>query len=115
MFTLARKMIWCLVISGASIFALGCQSSNPRLASQQSASASQVPDQVAKAVTCSKCKVTWVKYPITPGGGKSHRIIGYGARKSMECPDCRSAVENFFTTGQLRHTCATCGDAIEVC
>jgi hypothetical protein len=54
----------------------------------------------------------YVKVPDT--GGKS-RVVGYRSEKRMECPDCKSAAENFFTTGNWQHTCKTCGDSIEVC
>ena len=66
----------------------------------------------ADGVTCSKCKVTWVKYPVQ---GDKGRIVRYDTRKSMECPDCKDAVTNFFTTGKLEHTCKTCGDSMEIC
>lgn len=65
-----------------------------------------------QAVTCDKCKVTWRKVPQTDKG----RVVGYRTSKSHECPDCRNAVDNFFATGKLQHTCATCGEnALEVC
>jgi hypothetical protein len=64
-----------------------------------------------QAVTCSKCQVTWVKVPDTAKG----RVVGYTTRKSMTCPDCKSAVDNFFATGKLQHTCETCGDSMEIC
>ena len=51
---------------------------------------------------------------MTTGGGKE-RIVSYRTRKSMDCPDCRTAVDNLFRTGRLEHTCKTCGDALEVC
>jgi hypothetical protein len=64
-----------------------------------------------QGVTCSKCQVTWVKVPDTAKG----RVVGYTNRKSHTCPDCKSAVDNFFATGKLQHTCETCGDAMEIC
>jgi hypothetical protein len=106
MFTRALFVSAALAVAG---LVSGCQSDNGTNAASAAAPATQ-------AVTCSKCKVTWVKYPITAGGGKDHRIIGYRTRKSMECPDCKSAVANFFTTGKFEHTCKTCGpDAMEIC
>jgi hypothetical protein len=66
----------------------------------------------ADGVTCSKCQVTWVKYPVANDKG---RIVRYDTSKSMECPDCKDAVTNFFTTGKLEHTCKTCGDSMEIC
>ena len=32
----------------------------------------------------------------------------------MSCPECKSAVANFLTTGQLKHTCATCGGNMDI-
>lgn len=66
----------------------------------------------AEGVTCSKCQVTWVKYPVQ---GDKGRVFRYDTRKSMECPDCKDAVANFFSTGKLAHMCKTCGDSMEVC
>jgi hypothetical protein len=63
-------------------------------------------------VTCSKCEVTWVRYPVT---GDKGRIVRYDTHKSMQCPDCQDAVTNFFATGKLEHTCKTCGDSMEIC
>jgi hypothetical protein len=69
--------------------------------------------QPAQGVRCEKCQVTWTQVPNDVGKG---RIVGYTTRKTMECPDCRSAVQNFFATGKLEHTCATCGpDAMQIC
>lgn len=65
-----------------------------------------------KAITCSKCQVTFVNYPVT--GDKGH-VVGYAKRPEMVCPDCRSAAENFFKTGEFKHTCKTCGDSMEMC
>ena len=61
------------------------------------------------AVGCEKCKTVWVR---GTGSGKS---AGYSMTKHMACPDCVSAVENYFKTGELKHTCATCGDALKHC
>lgn len=97
------------VVLGAGLFAAGCQSNGG------GATASGVSPAATQAVTCSKCQVTWTKVPITPGGGKDWKVTGYTTRKSHECPDCRSAVENFFASGNLEHTCKTWGDAMEVC
>jgi hypothetical protein len=61
---------------------------------------------------CPKCQITWVKAPVHGGKGQ---IVSYTTRQSMECPDCKSAVANFFSTGKLEHTCATCGSDLQVC
>jgi hypothetical protein len=65
-----------------------------------------------QAVACSKCKVTYVRVPAT---GPRARTVRYTTEKRMECPDCRSAAENFFATGKLQHTCKHCGDTLEIC
>lgn len=61
------------------------------------------------AVGCEKCKTVWV-----PGAGPS-KATGYQMTKRMVCPDCVSAVENYFKTGELKHTCASCGSALKHC
>ena len=86
-------------------FALvGCAQDN------KPAESSLVP--TSQGVTCSKCQVTWVRYPVQ---GDKGRIVRYDTRKSMECPDCKDAVTNFFATGKFQHTCKTCGDSMEIC
>ena len=67
----------------------------------------------ADAVTCDKCKTVWVKTAtVTPG---SKGFTTYANQKSMECPDCQSAVVTFFKTGELKHTCTHCGGAMTHC
>jgi len=61
------------------------------------------------AVGCEKCKTVWV-----PGTGPS-KSIGYRMSERMVCPDCVSAVENYFRTGELKHSCASCGGALKHC
>ena len=61
------------------------------------------------AVGCEKCKTVWVR------GGGTGKSAGYSMTKRMVCPDCVSAVENYFKTGELKHTCATCGHALQHC
>lgn len=65
------------------------------------------------AVMCDKCKFVIVKDPIHIG--VRGQTIMYQDRKSMVCPDCVSAVENFFKTGKLKHTCSHCGGTMTVC
>jgi hypothetical protein len=110
MFASLKKLSLVALVAGGGLVAAGCQSSGGA-----SAAKAEPASPATQAVMCSKCEVTWVKQPITAGGGKDWRILGYTSRKSHECPDCRSAVNNFFTTGKLEHTCKTCGDAMEVC
>jgi hypothetical protein len=88
-------------VLGGSLFAAGCASNPPPPSAASS----------TQGVTCSKCLVTWVKVPDTAKG----RVVGYTSRKSMVCPDCKDAVNNFFATGKLQHTCATCGDSMDIC
>lgn len=64
-----------------------------------------------QGVTCSKCQVTYVSVPNKIG----KQIVGYNTQGVMECPDCKDAVTNFFTTGKLQHTCKTCGDSMSIC
>lgn len=105
MFSILKSGLVGLTL-GTGLLLVGCQSGGaPAPASHEMAS---------NAVQCDKCQVTWVKYPIT-GGGKGQQIIGYGTRKQMECPDCRSAVSNFFATGNLKHDCKACGGNMAVC
>jgi hypothetical protein len=107
MLRVARYALGAFVV-GAGLLAVGCQSSGAN-AKPETAGVAAATDQ---AVACDKCKVTWVKAPVTTDKG---RVIAYTTKQSHECPDCRAAVTNFFTTGKLQHTCATCGDALQVC
>jgi len=97
------KIVIASLFTASALFVAGCQST-PTQAANESAS--------KEALTCDKCKTTYVKVPVT--GGKT-RVVGYRSEKRMECPDCKTAAENFFATGNWQHTCKTCGDAIEVC
>ena len=98
-----RKIAIASLFTASALFVTGCQANGTQAAAEPAST---------QAVTCDKCKVTYVKVPIR--GGKS-RVVGYRSEKRMECPDCKSAAENFFATGQWQHTCKTCGDSIEVC
>ena len=74
-----------------------------------------VPD-VTSAVTCDKCKTVWVKRPVQEGPmGKSSGFVVLKNVKSMQCPDCESAVATFFKTGSLKHNCGHCGGALNHC
>lgn len=95
------------LVLGGTLLLVGCQSNGNANHSEAMAGGPST-----QAVTCEKCKVTWVKVPKT--NQKGH-VISYTQRKSMECPDCRSAVENFFATGKLEHSCKTCGSNLEIC
>ena len=98
------KWVFVSLMLGMGVFVTGCASDN------KPPQSTLVPS--TQGVTCSKCQVTWVKYPVQ---GDKARIVRYDTRKSMECPDCKDAVTNFFATGKLQHTCKTCGDSMEIC
>lgn len=66
------------------------------------------PAAVSDAVMCDKCKTVWVN-----SSGKPY--MPYRVREVMTCPDCTSAIANFVKTGQLKHTCATCGGSLSHC
>jgi hypothetical protein len=89
---------------GAAALLAGCATSSP------AAAVSGVPS--TQALTCDGCKVTWVK--VTDTGAKGH-IIGYHNSAKMTCPDCKDAVENFFTTGNFQHSCSACGGNMSIC
>jgi uncharacterized UBP type Zn finger protein len=93
-----------ILLSAGSVLAAGCQ------ADKKADHAMGAP--AGQAVTCDKCKVTWVKVADKTDKG---RIVSYSSKKSMECPDCKTAVENFFATGKLEHTCKTCGSDLTIC
>lgn len=58
-----------------------------------------------KAVMCAKCETVWVKTQRQVGPRATVLVTS----KKMLCDDCRSAVENFFTTGKFEHECKHCG------
>ncbi|HVT91146.1 MAG TPA: hypothetical protein VHD56_19995 [Tepidisphaeraceae bacterium] len=49
-----------------------------------------------------KCEYVWTKVPVAPKG----RVVDYTYVKTMNCDSCKSALDNFFTTGKFAHTCA---------
>lgn len=65
------------------------------------------------AVMCDKCKVVMVK-TVIPGTQKAPTVT-YHNTSTMVCPDCTSAMENFFKTGKLKHTCSHCGGTMTQC
>jgi hypothetical protein len=73
------------------------------------------PD-VTSALTCDKCKTVWVRRPVQVGPtGKTSGFVMLRNEKSMECPDCESAVATFFKTGSLKHNCDHCGGTLNHC
>jgi hypothetical protein len=91
-----------LVLAGMVLVAGGCRSTGRGEAGGGPAT---------QAVACTQCQTTWVKVPQTSKG----RIVGYSVAKKMVCPECRSAVENFFATGKLKHTCSLCASSLMTC
>lgn len=69
------------------------------------------PLREAKAVICPKCETVWVEGLDL----NDPYMMTYRPEKVMKCPDCKSAVESFFTTGKLAHTCETCGGDLKHC
>lgn len=65
------------------------------------------------AVMCDKCKMVVVKVA-NPTSAKNPTIT-YRDASVMTCPYCQSAMENFFKTGKLKHTCSHCGGTMTVC
>ena len=92
-----------IALAAAGLFVAGCQSGGDRATAEIAST---------QAVTCDKCKVTYVRVPAHRG---KSRTIGYRSVKRMECPECRTAAENFFSTGKFQHTCKICGDSMEIC
>ena len=97
-------------VLGVGLALAGCQSTGNKPATNATAGT-----PTSDAVACDKCKVVWTKTPLTAGGGKSDRVIGYTSQKQMVCPDCRSVVQNLFTTGNPQHTCGACGGNMQTC
>jgi len=84
---------------------VGCQDSKVSSGQAGGVQASE------KSVMCPKCKIVWVKRSEPNFKG----MMTYRTVKSMECPDCRSAAANFFSTGKLEHTCKSCGGEMDAC
>ena len=98
------KIITAGLLLGSGLVLAGCASTAPAASANNAVS--------NKAITCEKCQVTYVQVSDKNDKG---RIIGYSNKKQMECPDCKSAVENFFATGKFQHACKTCGDSMDIC
>ena len=67
------------------------------------------------AIACNKFKTVWVKTPVQMGPTGKSGFVTYRDVKSMECPDCQSAVVTFFKTGVFKHTCSHCGGTLTHC
>jgi len=70
-----------------------------------------------KAAMCDKCKTVWVSRPgyIGTGTKGGPGYMAYRNVKTMECPECESAVATFFKTGSLHHRCTHCGGSLTHC
>jgi hypothetical protein len=78
------------------------------LSSCQTASSAGGPTE---AVTCAKCQM--VAYQRV---GTTNKQVTILRTEHMTCPDCETAIKNYFTKGiALRHTCSSCGSALVHC
>src|SRR5689334_13742253 len=84
MFGFGKTIVAATVVAAAGLLA-GCQDTGGhRHEMQGSGNLSE------KAVMCTKCQVTYFQTPAAKGSP-----MKYQASK-MECPDCKSAADNFF-------------------
>ena len=67
------------------------------------------------AVTCSKCQDVMVLTPAASNGKPGSGYVMMTNKKTMVCPDCESAVQNFIKTGELKHHCSHCAGTMETC
>lgn len=81
------------------------------LAGCQTPPAAPVAGVGDKVVMCPKCQMVWVDTPRQIG----KNITAFAHEQKMACPDCTSAVANFFKTGHLSHACKTCGGGLAAC
>lgn len=93
-----------MLVTGVAMFVPGCATTP--------SNAGAAAGDKEQAIMCAKCQTVWVSRPRQVGVVK---FITYRNEKVMECPDCRSAVMNFFTTGKWEHTCNVCGTNLMVC
>ena len=70
----------------------------------------------SEAVMCDKCKTVWVMNKPTALGapGRMQTTI-YRDSKTMSCPDCQLAADNYWKTGSMKHTCSHCGGTLTHC
>jgi hypothetical protein len=105
MFGTGKKIVAGIVVGVAALLAAGCQDTGGGHANHMTGAG--VSD---KAVMCSKCQVTYFQDSLGKGSP-----VKYTSSK-MECPECKSAAENYFATGTMAHACKACGpDALTVC
>jgi hypothetical protein len=78
------------------------------LSSCQTASSAGGPTE---AVACPKCQM--IAYERVGAQNKQVTVL---RGETMTCPDCESAVKNYFTKGMaLRHTCSSCNSKLVHC
>jgi len=74
------------------------------------------PEDATSAITCDKCKTVWVQRPVSNGPiGRGGSYYALKSEKTMQCPECESAVVTFFKTGKLKHECTKCGGTLTHC
>lgn len=99
------KAVLAILMVGGAVGLIGCQSGGA-----SSSSMTGMPSD--KAITCSKCQVTFIN---VPEANDKNRVIAYSKKPEMVCAECRTTAENFFKTGQFKHTCSVCGDTMDMC
>ena len=91
-----QPVLCCL----ASLIAVSGCGSSPRAATGES-----------RGVVCPECEIVWVEtYDMN-----DPYMMTLVSEEAMRCPDCESAVERFFRTGELRHHCSTCEGTLWYC
>lgn len=68
-----------------------------------------------EAIMCDKCKTVWVSKPTTIGSPGRMQTTILRDSKTMTCPDCQLAINNYWKTGSMKHVCATCGGTMTHC
>ena len=81
------------------------------LASATSGCAATSRDPAEGVVMCPKCETVWIQAP----DPQDLYGLTYRAEQATRCPDCHSAVATFFQTGELAHSCDTCGGELVHC
>ncbi len=94
-----KSLLMCTLMLAGGLVIAGCESDHSARAHAGD-----------KAVMCDKCKTVWVSHPGTEG-----RYVNYKPDGAMTCPDCKTAVENYFANGTLAHSCSTCGGNLAAC
>jgi hypothetical protein len=82
-----------ILVGMVGVWMVGCSSLHP-----------VHPTAAEKAVMCDKCKTTWVVRSSPSGRG----VVSYTREKMMVCPHCKSGVQNWLQTGELKHGCSHC-------